>query len=156
MSGESIFVTGELGGSLTGKHLEFMPRVREGIWLRENGYPSSMIDTSDGPATDLRHVLEASRAGAKLMAHRIPFSNQLSHLAEQERVMRALCDGEDFELLFTVPAKRAAALEDAWSSRFTTRLTCIGTITDTPGEIMLVGRDGRETSLSARGFEHFG
>ena len=155
-SGESIFVTGELGGSMSGKHLEFVPRVKEGIWLREHGYPSAMIDTSDGPATDLRHVIDASGTGARILPHCLPCSQHVAHLDEHERAMHALCDGEDFELLFTVPARRASELESSWKKHFTTRLSRIGTITGQTGEILLASPDGKETRLSARGFDHFG
>src|SRR5205814_2468571 len=46
--GDALFVTGELGGSLAGKHLDFEPRVAEGRWLGENFSIHAMIDLSDG------------------------------------------------------------------------------------------------------------
>ena len=56
--GDAIFVTGELGGSLAGKHLEFEPRLAEARWLAEHFSIHAMIDLSDGLAGDLRHILK--------------------------------------------------------------------------------------------------
>src|SRR5436309_4792577 len=52
-AGDAIFVTGELGGSLAGKHLEFEPRLAEARWLAENFSVHAMLDISDGLAGDL-------------------------------------------------------------------------------------------------------
>ncbi len=73
-SGDAIFVTGELGGSILGKHLEFEPRVAEGQWLAEHFPIHAMIDISDGLVNDLRHILKASGVGAELLAKSIPVS----------------------------------------------------------------------------------
>ena len=66
--GDLIWSTGALGGSRSGKHLDFIPRIREGIWLRESGYVHSMMDVSDGLAVDLPHLCEASGVGARMDA----------------------------------------------------------------------------------------
>src|SRR3954470_6914510 len=55
-AGDAIFVTGELGGALRGKHLEFQPRLEEGRWLASKFSIHAMIDLSDGLACDLRHI----------------------------------------------------------------------------------------------------
>ena len=62
--GDASFVTGELGGSLAGKHLDFEPRLAEARWLVEHFTIHSLIDVSDGLAGDLRHILNASGVGA--------------------------------------------------------------------------------------------
>ncbi|HEX7654845.1 MAG TPA: thiamine-phosphate kinase, partial [Verrucomicrobiae bacterium] len=63
--GDAIFVTGELGGSITGKHLDFTPRLAEARWLAEHFPIHAMLDVSDGLAGDLRHILTASGVGAE-------------------------------------------------------------------------------------------
>ncbi len=154
--GDHIYVTGELGGSRSGKHLNFTPRVSEGVWLRQAKFASAMIDTSDGPATDLRHIIEASGTGARLICSEIPSAPCLADLDFDRKVTRALCDGEDFELLFTVPASLAAGLMAAWSGQFDTPLTCIGSVTKQVGQIIAVDQHGKESLFSEKGFDHFG
>ena len=122
-AGDAIFVTGELGGSLAGKHLEFEPRLAEARWLAQHFPPHAMIDISDGLAGDLRHLLTASRVGAELLATSIPISRE-ARLAAKARasakppLLAALTDGEDFELLFTVASRDAVSLLDAWREQF--------------------------------------
>ncbi len=73
-TGDAIFVTGELGGSLSEKHLDFEPRLAEARWLAEHFSIHAMIDLSDGLAGDLRHILNASGAGAELLKSAVPVS----------------------------------------------------------------------------------
>lgn len=157
--GDGIFVTGQLGGSLAGKHLEFEPRLAEGQWLAKNFDIHAMIDLSDGLAGDLRHLLRCSGAGAELLSKSIPISRAARLQARGESsakppLLAALTDGEDFELLFTVASGDAVAVLDAWKKNFPELpLTCIGRITETPG-LKLRDKDGlREFNL--RGYEHF-
>lgn len=158
-SGDAIFVTGELGGSLAAKHLEFDPRLNEARWLAEKFSIHSMIDVSDGLASDLRHLLEAGNVGAELHASAIPISRAAKLQARAESsakppLLAALTDGEDFELLFTVASSDAVSLLDAWKIRFPgARLSCIGKITNKPG---LQIRDERGLRpLSSYGYVHF-
>jgi len=157
--GDAIFVTGELGGSLAGRHLEFEPRLAEGRWLSERGFAHAMIDVSDGLAGDLRHILNASGVGAELLGSAIPISRAARRSAKAESsaktpLLAALTDGEDFELLFTVASRDAVPLLDAWKKEFgALRLSCIGKITPQPG-ITLRDRQGVRP-LSAHGYVHF-
>src|SRR5690606_25391467 len=117
------FVTGELGGSLAGRHLEFEPRIVEAQWLAQHFEIHSMIDLSDGLAGDLRHILNASKVGAELLGTAIPISRAAKLQARAESsakppLLAALTDGEDFELLFTVRSADAVALFDAWKAAF--------------------------------------
>jgi thiamine-monophosphate kinase len=80
--GDAIFVTGELGGSLTGKHLDFEPRLAEARWLAQEFSLHAMLDVSDGLAGDLRHLLAASRVGAELLATSIPISREARRAAK--------------------------------------------------------------------------
>ena len=73
-AGDAIFVTGELGGSRAGKHLEFEPRLAEARWLAEHFPIHAMIDLSDGLAGDLRHILKAGGVGGELLKTAVPVS----------------------------------------------------------------------------------
>ncbi len=110
--GDWIFVTGPLGGSLlSGRHLTFTPRVREALDLVQRVQVSSMLDLSDGIASDLRHILHQSGVGATLDARAIPIHSDVDRtLPEREQLRRALTDGEDFELLFTVSPEEGQRL----------------------------------------------
>ncbi len=140
--GDPIYVTGPLGGSLeSGKHLTFTPRIREADWLRQSGLVSAMMDISDGLATDLRHILKASHAGAEIDSAKVPKNRSLD---------QALFDGEDFELLFTVHANQADEFDFQCSEHFGQAFPRIGTITDCPEELLVDA-----VPLAAKAFEHF-
>jgi thiamine-monophosphate kinase len=157
--GDAIFVTGELGGSLQGKHLEFEPRLAEGRWLAERFHIHAMLDLSDGLAGDLRHILNASGVGAELLGSAVPISRAArlharSGSSAKPPLVAALTDGEDFELLFTVAGRAAVPLLDAWKQQFPQlKLSCIGKITSGTG-ITLRDKSGSRP-LSAHGYVHF-
>jgi thiamine-monophosphate kinase len=153
-AGDAIFVTGQLGGSLAGKHLEFEPRLAEARWLAQNFSLHAMIDISDGLAGDLPHVLTASHVGAELLAKAIPVSREARTTKPDSPLLAALTDGEDFELLFTVASGDAVSLLDAWKKQFPSlRLSCIGKITAGEG-ITIRDKEGVR-QLKAHGYVHF-
>jgi thiamine-monophosphate kinase len=140
--GQILYVTGPLGGSFeSGKHLNFMPRVKEGKWLRQSGFVHAMMDISDGLATDLRHILKASNVGSMLDGSLIPCNGTLEH---------ALYDGEDFELLFTVRAEDADAFDFQCLENLEQGFPRVGKITDQPELLTLDG-----AVLERKAFEHF-
>jgi thiamine-monophosphate kinase len=101
--GDWILVTGELGGSIRGKHLTFVPRVREALRLHELADLHAMIDISDGLTADLYHICEESQCGAALRGESIPISDAANHLKDGvSPLAHALGDGEDFELVLAV------------------------------------------------------
>lgn len=170
--GDAIFVTGELGGSFVGKHLDFEPRLAEACWLAERFAVHAMIDLSDGLAGDLRHVLKASHVGAELLKSAIPISraakersrarlradaqtNPPTHVGGcRPPLLAALSDGEDFELLFTVASQDAVPLLDAWKKQFPeVRLSCIGKIT-AGDSVTLRDKAGRRP-FPLHGYDHF-
>jgi thiamine-monophosphate kinase len=129
--GDLLYVTGALGGSLLGRHLTFVPRLREGQWLRARGWATAMLDVSDGLATDLRHLLDASGVGADVQRDAVPITAAARRMADGKSALdHAWQDGEDFELLFTVPARRQVAFERAWHRAWPLRLTRLGVLTD--------------------------
>ena len=155
--GDAIFVTGELGGSLAGRHLEFTPRLAEGRWLAEHFPIHAMIDLSDGLAGDLKHLLVAGGVGAELLQRAVPVSRVAKTRAREggkPAIVAALTDGEDFELLFTAASRDAVRLLDAWKKQFPdVPLTCIGRITAEPGLRM---RDERGVqTFEGHGYVHF-
>ncbi len=157
--GDALFVTGELGGSIAGKHLDFEPRLAEARWLAEHFNLHAMIDLSDGLAGDLRHILKASNVGAELLLPALPVSRAAKIAARSKTGAKpataaALTDGEDFELLFALPSRQAVPLLDAWKKKFHgLRLTCIGKILEKPG-IVLRDKYGVRP-LQEHGYVHF-
>ncbi|MDZ8120360.1 thiamine-phosphate kinase [Pontiella agarivorans] len=138
--GDSILVTGPLGCSFeSGKHLDFIPRVDEGCFLRESGLVNALMDISDGLATDLRHILQQSGVGAVLDGQAVPKAGTLK---------QALFDGEDFELLLTAPDPEELRFQ--WQEKFGTVLPVIGRVTAETGILRLDGQ-----VLEAKAFEHF-
>ena len=111
-SGDPLYVTGALGGSLrSGWHLRFCPRQREARWLAKNIRPTAMMDLSDGLAADLPRLAAESGTGFVIDADAVPRRRGASLRA-------ALSDGEDFELLFAVPKTKAVRLEREWKRKF--------------------------------------
>ena len=108
-AGDEIWVTGKLGGSLAGRHLSFSPRVKEGLWLAGHAGVTAMMDLSDGLAKDLPRLAEASGCGFEILRDALPLNPGCT-------VDQALGDGEDFELLFTVPA--GTGFDAAWNAGF--------------------------------------
>ena len=156
---EGILVTGELGGSRLGRHLQFEPRLAEAQWLAAHFSIHAMIDLSDGLAGDLRHLLRAANVGAELFAPAIPISRAARQQARsgapaRSPLLAALTDGEDFELLFAVAGRDAVPLLDGWKRQFPDlALTCIGKITAEPG-VTIRDRDGTRP-LTEHGYTHF-
>ncbi|MBM3883678.1 MAG: thiamine-phosphate kinase [Verrucomicrobia bacterium] len=171
--GAALFVSGELGGSIVKKHLEFEPRLVEARWLVAHFQVQAMIDLSDGLATDLRHLLDASQVGAELLADAIPISGAARErpagagpgsagmagdspapLRAKPPLLAALTDGEDFELLFAVASQDAVAVLDGWRAQFPqVRLSCIGRTT-AGGGLQLRDRQGVRP-LEVHGYTHF-
>ena len=152
--GDVLFATGSLGGSRLGRHLHIEPRLEEGIWLRD--WATAMMDISDGLATDLRHITHASGTGCELNMEQIPISEAAASLDDERSPLEhALCDGEDFELLFTVPGSRREAFRSAWQQAFEMPCTEIGRMTSQTEMIQCRQEDGSVVSLAETGYSHF-
>jgi thiamine-monophosphate kinase len=154
--GDAIFVTGFFGGSRAGKHLDFQPRLQEGQWLARGKWATAMIDVSDGLLRDLGHICASSGIGARLMLDAIPVSESARQGAEGKSALKsALNDGEDYELLFTVPNDKTRAFLKAWRRMF--RLSCvqIGRMTSRNGKLEGISSKGIKIILQEGGYEHF-
>jgi thiamine-monophosphate kinase len=109
--GDWLLVTGPLGGSIRGKHLDFTPRIREALRLHEVVQLHAMIDISDGLAADAGHIADESGCGIVLRAESIPISESARQMDDGIVALdHALGDGEDFELVFAVSAEEGREL----------------------------------------------
>ncbi len=147
-----VMVTGDLGGSRLGKHLDFSPRIDEAQRLHDLGVVAAM-DISDGLSLDALRMAESSQIGIAFDLNDIPISQAAHQWAAQtgrSPLACALGDGEDFELLFTVNPAKMDALLTAWD--LDTRLTAIGLCVDDPG--IWVSSKAGLTPLDPTGYEH--
>ncbi len=170
--GDVVFVTGSIGDAGLGlavlqgeRKLDLTsseycmsrlnrptPRVSAGLALR--GLASTAIDVSDGLAVDLERLLIASNVGATVELTHIPLSNAVrAAFVETVDWRLVLTAGDDYELLFTVPAARAREL-----ARRTKTLDCyltrIGCIETAPG--LRYALDGESLELAVPpGYDHF-
>ena len=130
------------------------PRVALGLALR--GLASAAIDVSDGLLADLGHILEQSRIAAVVDDERLPpAALQTGADAGLARDCRR-AGGDDYELLFTVPAARHAEV-DALGATLRLALTCIGSIeAGAPGALRLLDAAGNALPAAQRGYDHFG
>ena len=159
--GDDIWVSGELGGAAlelrrpgsAPQRLHWPePRVELGERLR--GLARSAIDVSDGLAGDLGHILERSQVGAVVEYERIPRAAAFQSLKDEQLERECvLSGGDDYELAFTAPPSRRAAIESL-GAELDLRLTRIGTIERGAGR--LVVRDARGQPLEHHGgYDHF-
>jgi thiamine-monophosphate kinase len=118
--GDELFVTGYLGGSLRGRHLNFVPRIAESRWLTKNFCVHAMMDLSDGLGTDLPRLARASGLSFEIDETALPISRGCT-------IAQAISDGEDYELLFAISPNDSKSLLSRWRKKFPkVRLTRIG------------------------------
>jgi thiamine-monophosphate kinase len=149
--GDRLLVTGPLGGSILGKHLDFTPRVREALRLHEIVPLHAMIDVSDGLAADVGHLCAESGVGAVLRAAAIPIADAARTLKDgRPPLEHALGDGEDFELVFAVAPADARDLLDTQPVPGVT-LVEIG---ECVAEGLWLEQDGQRRPLPPTGYVH--
>ncbi|MBI2822396.1 MAG: thiamine-phosphate kinase [Acidobacteria bacterium] len=126
------------------------PRVSAALWLAKHGIASAAIDISDGLSTDLNRLCAASRVGAVVRLDDLPVSRPVRRWV-QDPIGCALHGGEDYELLFTVPAGAERKL-----SRLPGRVPVrrIGQIVSRKRGVQLEA-EGRLGRLGSSGFDHF-
>jgi len=152
--GDWLLVTGPLGGSILGHHLDFTPRVREALALHAAADLHALIDVSDGLARDLGHVCDESRCGAVVIAERVPISDDANTLAARDGrspLEHALGDGEDFELIVAVSPEDGARLV-ATQPVAGIALTPVGECVAEPG--MWIEEGGTRRELPPLGYSH--
>lgn len=170
--GDVIYVSGRLGEAelglqmlrqakgfasksnpLLNKHLYPEPRLDLGRWLAEKRIATALMDLSDGLSSDLARLCAASRIGALLERGKIPQVQipvaALKHGGDPLQL--ALHGGDDYELLFTVPARKVKSLPKSFQG---VGLTAIGKITRSRKVLLLDGH-GDITQLVPRGWDPF-
>jgi thiamine-monophosphate kinase len=138
---------------LTRKHLYPEPRLALGQWLLKKGLATAMMDLSDGLSSDLPRLCAASAVGARLEKAKLPHV-QSPHLALKhghDPMQLALHGGDDYELLFTVPPRKAKLLPKTFQG---VALTAIGRITR-GRELLVVEANGRVGQLVSNGWDPF-
>jgi thiamine-monophosphate kinase len=176
--GDRIFVTGTIGASGAGfqamrlfgekvpakyramvkRHVLPVPRVELGQRISAAGVASSMIDLSDGVASDLFHVCTRSRVGAEIHEDRLPLPRNIGEIARASgKSVRdlALHSGEDYELLFTVPPSVSDRKIRNLPGDTGVAVTEVGTIVGREAGYGLVDSSGRKTPLKPVGWDHF-
>jgi thiamine-monophosphate kinase len=170
--GDELWLTGSLGAAATAvadwqAALEPDPRSRraferpaarlqEARWLVAELGVTAMIDISDGLAGDAAHVAAASGVALDVDTTAIPLAEPLAHYANRELALkRALGGGEDYELLFSLPATRGEDRAREFENRFGVPITRIGRVREGEG-VRWLGEDGTPKQIDAEGFDHFG
>src|SRR5207249_2639860 len=138
---------------LTRKHLYPEPRLALGQWLVKKGLATAMMDLSDGLSSDLSRLCAASAVGAQLESSKIPRVRVLDVTLKQghDPLHLALHGGDDYELLFTVPPRKAKLLPKSFQG---VGLAAIGKITR-ERDVLLVEENGRESPFTPAGWDPF-
>jgi thiamine-monophosphate kinase len=169
--GDILYVSGRLGQADVGlqvlrrsrrvrrnnpvlrKHLYPEPRIALGRWLAENRVATAMMDLSDGLSTDLPRLCKASGVGARIHALQIPTGRvpKWNFATGLDALTLALDGGDDYELLFAVPPRKARQLPPSYQG---VALTAVGEVTSARG-VTLVDRHGIEAALKPGGWDPF-
>ena len=134
------------------RHLNPSPRTDIVTALAEAGVkPTSMIDVSDGLASEVSHICAQSMCGAIINGASVPIHPDSVAVAERfsdNIETYSLFGGEDYELLFTVDPAEARKLEEL-------DVASVGVITDGADGIRVRRPSGEMVDLEARGYDHF-
>ncbi|MCP5081720.1 MAG: thiamine-phosphate kinase [Alphaproteobacteria bacterium] len=166
--GDVLYVTGTIGDSAIG--LEVLkercktvddsylidryrlprPRIECLGLIRE--FASAAMDVSDGLIGDLEQLVAASGVGAKVNCDLVPFSEAVKSLSvlDDQVIIRALTGGDDYEILFSVPYKRADAFEAACSNE----VHHIGEIVD-GNQVAVCNTAGEQIEFPSKSWSHF-
>jgi thiamine-monophosphate kinase len=112
--------------------------------------PSSMIDVTEGLASDLIQICKKSGTGCRIYYSKIPIDYETSKAAEEfniDAMTPALNGGEDYELLFTIPLENIDKIKTIQSVKVIGHMTAEGT------GMHIVGDDGSEVEISAQGWK---
>ena len=174
--GDLICVVGNLGNSVAGlklllnktdytvaensliyAHYHPEPFVKEGAWLGAQEGVHAMMDVSDGIASDLVHILEASRVSAHVELTQLPISNALENVCEANSwnaLELAASGGEDYTLLLTVGVQEIADVNREFYALFGRELEIIGQIENGTPQIEWL-HHCEAVDVDWKGFSHF-
>jgi thiamine-monophosphate kinase len=145
--GDAILVSGEFGGSIHGRHLTFEPRLALSKYIVKNYSIHAATDATDSLTVDLMAIADASGIRCKVDLSKIPISADV-RAKDKSTIDHALTDGEDFELIFTLPQEVANRLLD--DTKVPTKVTQIGNIiSGTPAIV-----DCRGILIEVKGYDH--
>lgn len=167
-SGDIVYVSGNLGGSLAGlralqsgvpddaaveRHVHPIARVTSGHWLADTGCVTSMIDVSDGLIQDLGHIGKSSGVGIVIDADAVPRWSSSTGMVNLETAIKS---GEEYELAFTVDGRRDSAFQrllPAVHGQLGHSITRVGTVISGSGVVV---RDaaGDDVTPQSGGFRH--
>lgn len=157
--GQVVFLTGPCGGSILGRHLAIEPRVKAGRWLHERG-ATAMMDVSDGLAWDLHRLSRASGVRIELDMQSLPIHRDAVRLARRthaEAWEHALHDGEDHELVATLPPSALARVQrDARRRGLPSGAAAIGRVVRGSGVLLKFGDRGIVWQPAMGGWKHGG
>ena len=144
--------------SLVNRHHHPEPRIEEGKFLAASGYVHSMMDLSDGLASDIKHILSRSGVSADVELENLPTSHLLQEKYDTQPSQLyhyALHGGEDYELLLTVDAKHFADLNVDYQKKFGRPLHAVGRITNGDPQHVNYIENGFGTVPTGSPWEHF-
>ena len=172
--GEHLYVTGTIGdaaiglrvrreepeytrlskaGDLLSAYLAPDPPVAFAPVIAE--FASASLDISDGFAGDLTKLARASGVNVEVDAGAIPFSPQVREALEIKGALEiALTGGDDFQILFTVPAQQAGEMEER-AQAVGVKVTRLSDVVAGSGEVAIIGLDGKPLRFDTLSWRHF-
>ncbi|MDQ7798191.1 MAG: thiamine-phosphate kinase [Candidatus Edwardsbacteria bacterium] len=172
-AGDAVLVTGTLGAAQAGldllnsgfkiqnsklikKHLRPEPRVREARLLASKFKLHAMIDISDGLASELHHIARESRVGIVVDQGALPVAEEAvtaANILKKDPLEYCLYGGEEYELLFTLPARQANEARIILGRAGTT-CSVIGQVVKGNG-VRMIGSDLKNVKIPDKGYKHF-
>jgi len=176
--GDRIFVTGFLGISTAGfylltkygnaypadyayyvqAHLVPKPRLAVAQQISSLGVATSMIDISDGLASDLSHICKQSHVGAEIFKQYLPLAehrSELEKLLGKDTIKLALHGGEDYELLFTTDKDVDSKIIEQIAKKTDVKITEVGRIVSEDKGIYLIDKNKNKEIINSFGWDHF-
>ena len=134
---------------------QLKPEARKDIihFLKDLGVmPTSMIDVSDGLASEILHLTASNQLGATIYEDKIPVDQETFDVARSFNLVPTTCalnGGEDYELLFSI------SQSDFEKVKGNSHFSVIGHFTDKNAGVNIIERGGLSQEIKAQGWNHF-